>query len=74
MTKRSYNRYRLLRKFTIIMAAAPLFQVSQCSTGVNQVFKSVANGLPSTLFSIAEGFALVPLQLIYSLFFQVPGT
>ncbi len=72
MTKRSYNRYRVLRKLTLIMAAAPLFQLSQCGTGVNQVLKNVANNLPSTLFGIGEGLALAPLQYIYSLFFQIP--
>lgn len=64
MTKRRFRQFKLARKLAIILAAAPLFQLGQCQTGVQQVFASVANGLPSTLFYFGESLALLPLQLI----------
>lgn len=51
----------------MFMAAAPLFQLAQCDTGTRQVLANVANGLPSTMFSIMQGFLLLPMQLLFSI-------
>jgi hypothetical protein len=45
------------------MAAAPVFQLAQCATGVRQVSANMFNALPSTLFSIMESILLAPVQL-----------
>lgn len=66
MTKHRYRQYWWLRKLAIFMAAAPLFQAAQCATGVRQVSANVFNSLPSTIFSIMEGFVLLPIQLLLS--------
>jgi len=62
MTKRRYHQYRLLRKLAIIMAAAPLFQLSQCSTGVRQVSATMAN----SMFGIVESIILMPFRWVLS--------
>ena len=65
MTNRTYTRYCWARRLAFFMAAAPLFQLAQCSTGVRQVSESMLQAMPSTLFSIAQSFFLLPLELIF---------
>jgi hypothetical protein len=65
MSKRTYMHYRWARKLAIILAAAPLFQLAQCSTGIRQVSESMLQAMPSTIFGIVESFLLLPLQLIF---------
>jgi hypothetical protein len=64
MTKRTLHHFRWMGKLAIILAAAPLFQLAQCDTGLLQVFAGVANAMPATMFSIMQGFLLLPLQLL----------
>ena len=66
MTKRRYRQYRLAGKLAIVLAAAPMFQFAQCASGVRQVSANMFNSLPSTIFSIWQGFALAPIQLLLS--------
>ncbi len=54
----------MARRIAIVMAAAPLFQLSQCATGVSQVFQTAANSAPSTVFSVLTNIALLPLRLL----------
>lgn len=68
MNSPKLSHYRLLRRLALVMAAAPLFQLAQCSTGLRQVSAEVVNGLPSLTFSILQGFWLLPAQLFLSLF------
>ena len=62
MNKRLLNRYRIARRIAIFMAAAPLFQLSQCQTGVNQVLATSINNTPATIFQVLLNFALAPIQ------------
>lgn len=66
MTKRRYRQFRWARRLAILMAAAPVFQLAQCATGVRQVSANMFNALPATLFSIMEAFLLAPIQLFLS--------
>jgi hypothetical protein len=72
MKNRSLLHYRWIKRAALIMAAAPLFQVSQCATGTSQVLADLANSLPATSFSILEGFLLLPLQLLWQIPFTIP--
>ncbi len=63
MTKRRYHQYRLFRKVAIFMAAAPLLQLAQCSTGIRQTSAVMAN----TLFAAVEGIILLPFQWVFGL-------
>jgi glucose-6-phosphate-specific signal transduction histidine kinase len=63
MTKRRYHQYRLLRKLALFMAAVPLFQLAQCSTGIRQTSATMAN----TLFAMVEGLILLPFQWVFGL-------
>ncbi len=63
MTQRRYRQFRWARRLAVLMAAAPVFQLAQCSAGVRQVSASMFNALPSTLFSIMESILLAPIQL-----------
>lgn len=58
------KRYRLARRVALIFAAMPLFQLSQCATGVSQVFQTAANSAPSTVFSVLNSIMLLPLQYL----------
>ena len=64
MNKRSFRQYKIARKLVLIIAAAPLFQLSACQTGFQQVFGNVLNALPATAFSIIQGILLAPFQAI----------
>ena len=66
MTKRTYMHYRWARRLALLLAAAPLFQLSQCSTGIRQVSNDMLQAMPSTIFGIVQGFLLLPLQLIFA--------
>ncbi len=48
----------------IVMAAAPLLQLSACQTAFQRVGASFANALPSTLFSIFQQAILAPFLAI----------
>ncbi len=62
MTKRRFNQYKLARKLAIVVAAAPLFQFSQCMTGLQQASAGVATGLgvtdswPTTIINLFQSF------------------
>ncbi len=66
MNSPKLSRYRLLRRLALVMAAAPLFQLAQCSTALRQVSGDVVNGLPALSFSILQEFLLLPAQLFLS--------
>lgn len=57
MTK---SQYRWSRRLMLFMAAAPLFQLGACDNVTRQVLASVANSLPSTIFSILQSAFLAP--------------
>lgn len=63
MTKRRFKQYKLARKLAIVLAAAPLFQFSQCITGLQQASAGVATGLgvsdswPATIINLFQSFA-----------------
>ncbi|MBN2560536.1 MAG: hypothetical protein JXQ75_06365 [Phycisphaerae bacterium] len=65
MTKRRYNQYKWVRKLAILMAAAPLFQMSQCATGLRQTAATVADGMgasdtwPVTIVTLLQNLALL---------------
>jgi hypothetical protein len=62
-----YRNHRWLKKLMFIVATAPLFQLTQCQTGFNQVLTTTANNLPATYFQVLNSIALLPLQLILGL-------
>jgi hypothetical protein len=62
----TFNSYRRWRRILIIVAAAPLIQLSACQTGFNQVAATVLNNLPSTLFSIVQSALLAPFITLLS--------
>lgn len=64
MTQRTWKRCRWMRRVAIVLAAAPLFQLSQCSTGLVQVMTTSLNQAPSSFFQIVNGLALLPIQLL----------
>lgn len=64
MNTRLSRRYKLARRVAIILAAAPLFQLSQCHTGVNQVLATTANNAPATVFQVLNGIFLAPLYAL----------
>jgi hypothetical protein len=65
MTNRGLYHYRWVRKLAFVLAAAPLFQLAQCDTGLRQTMAGVANSLPATMFSMLQSYLLLPLQLIF---------
>ena len=64
MTQRTWKRFRWTRRFAILMAAAPLFQLSQCAHGLNQVMVTSLNQAPSAFFQLVNGIFLMPAQII----------
>ena len=66
MNKRAFRHYKIARKLALILAAAPLFQLSACQTGIQQTFAGVFNALPGTLFNIFQGILLAPIQALIS--------
>lgn len=55
------KQYRLTRRLMVILAAAPLFQFTECKTVASQTGQLILNQLPSTLFSLVQSAALAPL-------------
>lgn len=45
MTRRRYNQYRWIRKLTLVLVAAPLFQAIQCVNGLEQAGAGVGNAI-----------------------------
>jgi hypothetical protein len=69
MTKRGYKRYKWIQKIAILMAAAPLFQASQCATGLRQTTAATA-----TTLGVSDSWSVTILSLLQSftqLFFGV---
>ena len=66
MKKKSLKKFRITRRIAILLAAAPLFQFSQCQTFNNRLAANFTNSLPSTTFSVLLSFALLPIRLILS--------
>lgn len=64
MTQRTWKRIRWTRRLAIVMAAAPLFQLSQCGHGLTQVVATSLNQAPSAFYQIASGVFLLPIQLL----------
>jgi hypothetical protein len=64
MTQRTYKHLRWTRRLAIVMAAAPLFQLSQCAHGLNQVMVTSLNQAPSSFFQLVNGLFLLPIQIL----------
>jgi len=64
MNKRTFRHYKIARKLALILAAAPLFQLSACQTGIQQTLGGVINALPGALFSVFQGILLAPIQAL----------
>ncbi len=64
MSKLRPRHYRVARRIAIFLAAAPLFQLTQCQTGINQVFATAFNNAPATFYSVLQSIALLPIQLL----------
>lgn len=64
MTQRTWKRFRWTRRVAIVMAAAPLFQLSQCAHGLTQVVTTSINQAPSSFFQLVNGVMLLPIQLL----------
>lgn len=64
MTQRTCRRLRWWRRLAIVMAAAPLFQLSQCGHGLTQVVATSINQAPSAFFQLVNGVFLLPIQLL----------
>jgi hypothetical protein len=58
-----YRRHRWMKKLMIVVAAAPLFQLSQCATGVAETLFQTANGLPAAYFGVVENLIFYPARL-----------
>ena len=52
------------RAMLAFVAAAPLFQLSQCITFNSQVGQTVVNGLPNLFFSTLQSILLLPIQAL----------
>lgn len=74
MKKKTIRRVRWASKLAVVVAAAPLFQLSQCVTFNSQVGQSVVNGLPSLFFSTIQGIFLFPIQALISAVFNTNVT
>lgn len=66
MKKKTIGRVRWASKLAILVAAAPLFQLSQCITFNSQVGQSVVNGLPNLFYSSIQSVFLFPIQALIS--------
>jgi len=69
-SNRTLRYHRTMRRLAVLMAAAPLFQLSQCQTFVGQTGQNFANGLPSLLFSTIQGLFTAPLSALLSSLFM----
>lgn len=66
MTQRTWRRFRWMRRVAIVMAAAPLFQVSQCGHGLTQVVATSLNQAPASFFQMISGLATFPIRSLLS--------
>ena len=55
-----------MRCVAIVMAAAPLFQVSQCAHGLNQVMVTSLNQAPASFFQMLNGLVTFPVRSLLS--------
>ena len=53
-----------MRRVAIVLAAAPLFQLSQCSTGLFQVMRTTINGAPASFFQTFNGLGLSTIETL----------
>jgi len=67
---RTLRYHRAMRRLAVLMAAAPLFQLSQCQTFLGQTGQNFANGLPSLLFSTIQGLITAPISALLSAIFM----
>ena len=63
MTRKKLRRYQRLM---VLLAAAPLFQLMACRTGVSETLQNVLNALPATVFQVTESLFLSPLYALLS--------
>lgn len=73
MTKKTLRRYRVARRIAIVMAALPIFQLSQCATGIRQVAATTTNNLPSTYTQVINSLIWFPAQAIINSIFGTTG-
>lgn len=65
--KMTPRRARLVRRISVLIAAAPLFQsIGWCQTAFNRTAANTVNALPSTYYSVLESIALLPIRLLIS--------
>lgn len=64
MKKTTFRRVKIARAVAVFVAAAPLFQLSQCITFNSQVGQTVVNGLPNLFFSTLQSILLLPIQAL----------
>jgi hypothetical protein len=64
MNHKPLIRYRWIKRLTFVLAAAPIFQATQCLTGTSMFFQNFANGLPSAYFQTLQSIALLPIQIL----------
>lgn len=69
MTKKTLKRYKVARRVAVFMAALPLLQLSQCSTGIRQIAANTANGLPSAYNQVVSSLLWFPAQALISAIF-----
>lgn len=69
MTKKTLKRYKVARRVAVFMAALPLLQLSQCSTGIRQIAANTANGLPSAYNQVVSSLLWLPAQALISAIF-----
>lgn len=74
MTKKTLKRYKVARRVAVFMAALPLLQLSQCSTGIRQIAANTANGLPSAYNQVVASLLWLPAQALISAIFGTSGT
>ena len=64
MKKSTLRRVKIARTVAVFVAAAPLFQFSQCITFNSMVGQSVVNSLPNLFFSTIQSIILLPFQAL----------
>lgn len=64
MKPKHVRHVRWASKLAVFVAAAPLFQLSQCATFTSEVGQTVLNGLPSLFFSTIQSVFLLPIQIL----------
>lgn len=64
MTQPRRTRLRWMRRVAIVLAVAPLFQLSACGTGLLEVMRTSVNQAPSAFYQTLNGLVLFPIQLL----------